>query len=111
MDAQTEVVNRNLSQLLRYFVGKSLKSWVEWLPYIEFADNKVVNNTTSHIPFELIYGFNSLSPLDLLPLPSVASIINRMAFLRPNLVNSMLKFPTRAKRERHLKKVTWFGFT
>ncbi|RDY07633.1 Tf2-11, partial [Mucuna pruriens] len=29
----------------------------------------VVNETTSHTPFELVYGYNPLSPLDLLPLP------------------------------------------
>ncbi|RDX85989.1 hypothetical protein CR513_32763, partial [Mucuna pruriens] len=69
------MVNRNLSQLLRCFVGKNPKSWEEWLPHIEFAYNKVVNKTASHTPFELVYGFNPLSPLDLVSLP-MASIAN-----------------------------------
>ncbi|RDX98091.1 hypothetical protein CR513_19038, partial [Mucuna pruriens] len=44
-DDQTEVVNRTLSQLLR-----------------------VVNEITSHSPFELLYGCNPLSSSDLIPL-------------------------------------------
>ncbi|RDY07777.1 hypothetical protein CR513_08058, partial [Mucuna pruriens] len=50
---------------LRCFVDKILKTWEEWLPYIEFAYNKVVNTTTSYYPFELVNGFNPLTP----PLP------------------------------------------
>jgi len=38
------------------------------LPHIEFAYNCVVNYTTSHTPFEVVYGFNPLTPLDLLPI-------------------------------------------
>ncbi|RDX71354.1 hypothetical protein CR513_49311, partial [Mucuna pruriens] len=40
-----------------------------------FAYNKIVNKTTSCIPFELAYGFNPLSRLDLVPL-SVLSKAN-----------------------------------
>ncbi|RDX95486.1 hypothetical protein CR513_21980, partial [Mucuna pruriens] len=38
---------------------------------------KIINDTTSHSPFELVYGFNLLSLLDLLPLPNVASKVNQ----------------------------------
>ncbi|RDX99084.1 hypothetical protein CR513_17916, partial [Mucuna pruriens] len=40
----------------------------KWLPNIDFAYNTVVNETMSHTSFELVYGFNTLSPLDLVPL-------------------------------------------
>ncbi|RDY02851.1 hypothetical protein CR513_13651, partial [Mucuna pruriens] len=36
-----------------------------------------INKTTSHTPFELVYGFNLLSPLDLLPLLDMASIVHQ----------------------------------
>ncbi|RDX96922.1 hypothetical protein CR513_20350, partial [Mucuna pruriens] len=33
--------------------------------------HRVVNTTTSHSPFELVYSFNPLTPLDLLPFPDL----------------------------------------
>ena len=68
-DGQTEVVNRTLSQLLRTVIQKNLKSWEDCLPFIEFAFNRSMHSTTSCSPFELVYGFNPLTPLDLIPLP------------------------------------------
>ena len=50
-------------------IQKNLKSWEECLPFIEFAYNCVVHSTTRFSPFEVVYGFNPLSPLDLLSLP------------------------------------------
>ncbi|RDX61867.1 hypothetical protein CR513_59858, partial [Mucuna pruriens] len=52
-DGHIGVVNRTLSQLLR-----------------------VVNTTTSHSLFELMYGFNPLSPINLLPLSHLSSLVN-----------------------------------
>ncbi|KAG8498980.1 hypothetical protein CXB51_005372 [Gossypium anomalum] len=69
-DGQTEVVNRVLSTLLRAIVQKNLKTWEDCLPYIEFAYNRSVHSATKFSPFEIIYGFNPLTPLDLLPLPT-----------------------------------------
>src|SRR5215813_235279 len=68
-DGQTEVVNRTLSQLLRTIVNKNLKSWEDCLPFIEFAYNRSIHSTTSYSPFEIVYGFNPLTPMDLIPLP------------------------------------------
>jgi hypothetical protein len=39
------------------------------LSFIEFAYNRSVHSTTNYSPFEIIYGFNPLTPLDLIPLP------------------------------------------
>ncbi|RDY13743.1 hypothetical protein CR513_01299, partial [Mucuna pruriens] len=50
------------------FGGRNLKSWENWLPHIEFSYNRVINETTSYSSFELVYGCNFLSPLDLIPL-------------------------------------------
>ncbi|RDX89750.1 hypothetical protein CR513_28488, partial [Mucuna pruriens] len=36
----------------------------------------VVNSTSSHSPFELVFGFNLLSPLDFLLLPIIPSWLN-----------------------------------
>jgi len=68
-DGQTEVVNRTLSPLLRAIIQKNLKSWEECLPFVEFAYNRTVHSTTGFSPFEIVYGFNPLTPMDLIPLP------------------------------------------
>ncbi|WZY86898.1 hypothetical protein YC2023_033282 [Brassica napus] len=68
-DGQTEVVNRTLGTLLRAIIKKNLKSWEDCLPHCEFAYNHAVHSATKFSPFEIVYGFNPISPLDLIPLP------------------------------------------
>ena len=68
-DGQTEVVNRTLSTLLRAIIQKNLKTWEDCLPHVEFAYNRCVHSATNFSPFEIVYGFNPLTPLDLTPLP------------------------------------------
>nr|XP_027120542.1 uncharacterized protein LOC113737516 [Coffea arabica] len=68
-DGQTEVVNRTLSTLLRAIIKKNIKSWEDCLPHVEFAYNRTVHSATHYSPFEIVYGFNPLTPLDLTPLP------------------------------------------
>ena len=113
-DGQTEVVNRTLGQLLRCFISGNPRAWEDLLPHVEFAYNRVVNSTTNHSPFEVVYGFNPLTPLDLLPILYLMRFYARMVLkrllllricitassykLRRKLV-SMLTLPT--KGERH----------
>ena len=68
-DGQTEVVNRTLSTLLRAVIKTNIKSWEECLPHVEFAYNRSVHSATQFSPFEIVYGFNPLTPLDLSHLP------------------------------------------
>jgi len=56
--------------LLRVVLKGNHKSWDEYLPYIEFAYNCVVHSTTKLSPFEVVYGFNPITPLDLIPFPT-----------------------------------------
>jgi hypothetical protein len=46
-----------------------LKNWEDCLPFIEFAYIQSVHSTIDFSPFEIVYGFNPLTPLNLLPLP------------------------------------------
>ncbi|OMO90520.1 reverse transcriptase [Corchorus capsularis] len=68
-DGQTEVVNRTLSTLLRALIKENIRTWEDCLPHVEFAYNRSIHSTTGHSPFETVYGFNPLTPLDLLSLP------------------------------------------
>jgi len=68
-DGQTEVMNKTLSQLLCAVIQKNLKSWEECLPFVEFAYNRTVHSTNGFSPFEIVYGFNPLTPINLIPLP------------------------------------------
>ena len=40
------------------------------MPHVEFAYNRSFHSNTSYSPFEVVYGFNPLTPLDILPFPS-----------------------------------------
>ncbi|GKA77002.1 RNA-directed DNA polymerase [Tanacetum coccineum] len=70
-DGQTEVVNRSLGNLLRSFIGDNAKQWDLILPQAEFAYNRSVNRTTGKSPFEVVYGRNPITPLDLVPVPEM----------------------------------------
>lgn len=39
------------------------------MPFIEFAYNRVIHSTTDYSPFKIVYGFNTLTPLELVSLP------------------------------------------
>ena len=69
-DGQTEVVNRSLSTLLRVVNKKNVKTWEDCLPHVEFAYNHAVHSATKFSPFQVVYGFNPLTPLDRMPLLS-----------------------------------------
>jgi hypothetical protein len=55
--------------LLRAIIKKNLKTWEDYLPHSEFACNRSIHSVTKFSPFEIVYGFNPLSPLDLTSLP------------------------------------------
>jgi hypothetical protein len=69
IDGQTEVINRTLSQILCVVIQNNLESWEESLPFVKFAYNKTVHSTTDFFPFEIVYRFNLLTLMDLIPLP------------------------------------------
>jgi hypothetical protein len=66
---QTEVVNWSFGTLLRVLIKKNPKSWEECIPHAEFAYNHDKHSVTKRSPFEIVYGFNPPTALDLLPLP------------------------------------------
>nr|GEX87363.1 retrotransposon protein, putative, Ty3-gypsy subclass [Tanacetum cinerariifolium] len=67
----TEDVNRSLGNLLRNLIGDNAKQWDLIFPQAEFAYSRSVNRTTSKSPFEVVYGQNLITPLDLVPVLEV----------------------------------------
>ena len=58
-----------LSTNCQYWIfKKNIKTWEDCLPLVEFAYNRSVHSATKYSPFEIVYGFNPLTPLDLTPL-------------------------------------------
>nr|GEY73152.1 reverse transcriptase domain-containing protein [Tanacetum cinerariifolium] len=68
---QTEVVNRSLGNFLRSLIGDNAKQWDLILQQAEFAYNRPVNRTARKSPFEVVYGRNPITPLDLVPVLEV----------------------------------------
>ena len=62
-------MNRALSTLLRAIIKKNIKTWEDCLPHVEFVYNRTIHSATKFSSFEIVYGFNPLTPLDLSPLP------------------------------------------
>ncbi|KAK1604031.1 hypothetical protein QYE76_027704 [Lolium multiflorum] len=69
-------------------IKKNLKEWEDCLPHVEFAYNRAVHSTTELCPFEVVYGFKPITPLDLLPLP-IHERVNMEASKRADFVRKI----------------------
>ena len=55
-DGQTERMNQEVEQYLRFFIEHRQKDWPEWLAMAEFAINNKVHTVTKILPFMANYG-------------------------------------------------------
>jgi len=101
------VVNRSISTLLRVLLKGNHKSWDEYLPHIKFAYNTVVHSTTKLSPFEVVYGFNPLTPLDFLPLPTSFVFIHKEGVSKSNFIKD---FHEKVKNQiqAQVEKIAYF---
>ena len=77
------------------------------MAFIEFAYNRVVHSTTNCSPFEIVYGFNPLIPLDLLPMPNMSIFKHKDAHAKADYVRKLhehVKAQTENKIESYAKK-------
>ena len=68
-------MNRTLGTLLRSIIQRNLKSWEDCLQFVEFAYIRAVHSVTHCSPFEVVHGFNPLTPMDLCPL-TISKLVN-----------------------------------
>ena len=55
-DGQTERMNQELEQYLRFFIENRQKDWPEWLAAVEFTVNNKIHTATKVSPFMANYG-------------------------------------------------------
>ncbi|KAK1621207.1 hypothetical protein QYE76_026724 [Lolium multiflorum] len=79
---------KNIVTTVEIHDQEELKEWEECLPHVEFAYNKAVHSTTEMCPFEVVYGFKPITPLDLLPLP-IHERVNMEASKRADFVKKI----------------------
>ena len=60
------------------------------MPFIEFAYNRSVHSTTEFLPFDIVYGFNPLTPMDLIPL-SVDERVSLDSNCKAQVVKTLLE--------------------
>jgi len=68
--------------MLKEALRGNQKSRNEYLHHIEFAYDRVVRKTTIISPFEVVYSFNRLTPLDLIPFPNLHEFIHKEGYPR-----------------------------
>jgi hypothetical protein len=102
-------------------IQKNLKTLEDCLPFIEFAYNRTIHTTTSHSPFEIVYGFNPPTHLELMHL-SIDEMSSLDGHKKAELVKSIHErvrrrmkslFPKPIKGEgvSSLNQEIEFGFT
>jgi hypothetical protein len=55
-DGQSEVVNRVILMYLRCLAGDRLKTWLNWLPWVEYCYNTSYQTTVKCSLFRVVYG-------------------------------------------------------
>jgi hypothetical protein len=90
-DGQTERTHRTIEQILRGFVHAQHNDWLHALPLAEFCYNNSVHSATKFSPFEALYGFNPLTPPDIIVNnPSTVNISRRIKDVH-DLISEELK--------------------
>lgn len=66
----TERLNKTIADMLSMYVATDHKNWDELLPYVTFAYNTALQETTGFPPFRLVYGRDVVTMLDVMLLPT-----------------------------------------
>lgn len=82
-NGQNEVENIALSTMPRVIMRDNHNS------RDEYAYNRVVHKTTNISPFEVVYGFDPLTPLDLLPLPNPHTFVYKEGATKAEFIKKM----------------------
>ena len=92
-DGQTERTNQTLKQVLRCTLDKT-DDWDTQLPILELAYNTSISTSTGATPYQVVYGREALTPLDLsmkTDLPAATDFLDRFHSLWEATKNNILR--------------------
>lgn len=90
----TERLSKTIADMLSMYVAVDHKNWDDILPYVTFAYNTAVQESTGFTPFRLVHGREVTTMLDAMLLPNNLSMFNTDAAL----------FAQRAEEARQLAR-------
>ena len=89
-DGATEIVNKQLEQVLRSHCMHTISKWDDFLSMVEFAINNSYHASTKYTPFYLNYGMHPITPItvDTLKLSKVPAAAQWSQDLQTTLSNA-----------------------
>jgi hypothetical protein len=113
-DGQSEIINRQIEQMLRCYLNHKMDNWESLLPILEFAYNDSVSQSTSFTPFYLNCGFHPTStsligPLAECSTPTASAFVDHLRAIQAAAVDSLVSAQERAFRNAnsHRREVTF----
>lgn len=91
----TERLNKTIADMISMYVDVDHKNWDDVLPYVTFAYNTAVQETTGFTPFRLVHGREAVTTLDAMLLPTHCS----------NVVTDAAEFARCAEEARQLARM------
>ena len=99
---QTEWMNQELEQYLKFFVDHRQKNWPEWLALVEFAVNNKIYLATKVSPFIVNYDMKLRMEVDIRKegkMDKVAEFVKRMKKIQEEVVAVLRKVQKKIKRQ------------
>lgn len=90
----TERLNKTIADMISMYVNVEHKNWDDVLPYVIFAYNTAVQETTGFTPFRLVHGREVTTMLDAMLLPAGTEA----------LTSGAQEFARHAEAARHLAR-------
>ena len=96
-----ERMNKTLAVMMSMYVNQHHRNWDEFLPYVVFAYNSTVQDSTGYSPFYLLYGFEARLTTDLGPQPeqTVSGHFEKLHHARERAVEASAEAQLRQKEQ------------